>query len=313
MKSFIVASLLVASISALSECPTGWSEFQSKCYKIFEEKKSWDEAQDICRTEGSNLATIDSSNTNEFVEELLVRTPVEYPWIGAYLVSAELKEWKWIDGTPFEFENWDIDQPIHNPAEGCVEFVNGKWHDFPCDFPRAFICQKTNDCPDGWTEFQRKCYKFYGTKTSWNDANRDCERQGLVLASIKDKETNDFITGTLLKHIPDNTPYHQVYIGGRQIKEGGYTRDHWNWTDGSDFGYTNWMANPADGGNEDCMSMLLKNDALNVHGKWNDVHCGKDNWLPYICAFSTDGKPFTVVTFFGQISMGRAFMIDKIK
>ena len=64
--------------------------------------------------------------------------------MGAYLFSAELKEWKWIDGTPFEFENWDIDQPIHNPAEGCVEFVNGKWHDFPCDFPRAFICQKTN-------------------------------------------------------------------------------------------------------------------------------------------------------------------------
>ena len=73
---------------------------------------------------------------------MIVKTPVEYPWIGAYLFSAELKEFKWIDGTPFVYENWDTDQPIYNPREGCVEFVNGKWHDFPCDFPRAFICQK---------------------------------------------------------------------------------------------------------------------------------------------------------------------------
>jgi len=125
-----------------TECLPGWSQFESKCYKIFEEKKPWKEAQAICQEEGSNLASIISSSNNKFIEELIVKTPVEYPWIGAYLFSAELKEFKWIDGTPFVYQNWDTDQPIYNPREGCVEFVNGKWHDFPCDFPRAFICQK---------------------------------------------------------------------------------------------------------------------------------------------------------------------------
>jgi len=159
-------------------------------------------------------------------------------------------------------------------------------------------------CPPGWTEYydseevcydwkgeekcyeqyNLKCYKFFGKKTRWDYAQQECWKNEGFLASIKDQATNDFITGTLLKNIPDNTPYHQVYIGGRQINEGGYTKEHWAWTDGSGFDYTNWMDNPRDGGNEDCMSMLLRNDASNVRGKWNDVHCGKPDWLPYICA-----------------------------
>jgi len=170
---------------------------------------------------------------------------------------------------------------------------------------RICPCNDIAECPDdGWTEYAGKCYKFFGNKTSWRDAEKTCLKNDGWLASIKDKETNDFITGTLLQHIPDNTPYHQVYIGGQQIKEGGYTRDHWEWSDGgqggrTEFGYTNWMANPADGGNEDCMSMLLKNDASNVRGKWNDVNCDIDNWLPFICTFDSDNKPFPVVIFSG--------------
>merc|ERR1719317_929594 len=135
-----------------TECLPGWSQFELKCYKIFEEKKPWKEAQAICQEEGSNLASVISNSNNNFIEELIVKTPVEYPWIGASLFSSELKEFKWIDGPPFVYENWDTDQPIYNPRETCVEFVNGKWHDFPCDFPRAFICQKF----EGTLVFEKK-------------------------------------------------------------------------------------------------------------------------------------------------------------
>jgi len=142
----VVQSGTTSGTACRTECLPGWSQFESKCYKIFEEKKPWKEAQAICQEEGSNLASIISSSNNKFIEELIVKTPVEYPWIGASLFSSELKEFKWIDGTPFVYENWDTDQPIYNPREACVEFVNGKWHDFLCDFPRAFICQKI----EGW-------------------------------------------------------------------------------------------------------------------------------------------------------------------
>merc|ERR1719250_476992 len=58
-----------------TECLPGWSQFESKCYKIFEEKKPWKEAQAICQEEGSNLASIISSSNNKFIEELIVETP----------------------------------------------------------------------------------------------------------------------------------------------------------------------------------------------------------------------------------------------
>ena len=118
----------------------------------------------------------------------------------------------------------------------------------------------TAECPDGWTGYAKKCYKFFGETTSWDHAQTYCRKMGSFLASIENKETNDFISGTLLKHLPDTkpTPYLQVYIGGQQIKEGGYTGEYWAWTDGSWFGYSNWLAGNYDIGNEDCMSMFLK-------------------------------------------------------
>ena len=146
----------------------------------------------------------------------------------------------------------------------------------------------TAECPDGWTGYAKKCYKFFGETTSWDHAQTYCRKMGSFLASIENKETNDFISGTLLKHLPDTkpTPYLQVYIGGQQIKEGGYTGEYWAWSDGSWFGYYNWLAGNSDIGNEDCMSMFLTTDPIHgdVCGAWNDVSCDRDNWFPYICA-----------------------------
>ena len=90
------------------------------------------------------------------------------------------------------------------------------------------------------------------------------------MASIESQAENDFITGTLLKHIPENsTSYSQVYIGGVQFKEGGYTSQHWRWTDGSLFGFTNWASGNYDlGGNENYMTMITRNPD---RGTWNDV------------------------------------------
>ena len=148
-------------------------------------------------------------------------------------------------------------------------------------------------CPYGWTEYEpwNKCFRFFATKTSWLKAQTDCRNNGGDLASIEDQATNDFITGTILGNVPDS--YHQVFIGGWQFKEKGYSADHWAWVDGIKmFGYSNWADNPVDGGSENCMSMLMKNDAWNVRGKWNDVSCNRKDWFPYICSRwnTEDGK-----------------------
>ena len=67
---------------------------------------------------------------------------------------------------------------------------------------------------------------------------------------------------------------------------GGYGGNSWDWIDGKTKfgGFTNWMTPMQDGGEENCMSMLVKNDKWNVLGHWNDVQCNPDNWFPYICS-----------------------------
>ena len=95
------------------------------------------------------MVTIESSDVNKLVEGMVTTSQVEYPWIGGYLVSSSNKVFAWIDGSAFAYENWDLTwnngkdpQPDYNDNEGCVELVNGKWHDFVCSFKRAFICMK---------------------------------------------------------------------------------------------------------------------------------------------------------------------------
>merc|ERR1712215_664543 len=107
---------------------------------------------------------------------------------------------------------------------------------------------------------------------------------GGYLASIESQAENDFITGTLLNFIPDNTAsYPQVYIGGVQFQEGGYTSQHWGWSDRSRFGYTGWGSPQQDIGNENCMTMMMRNNIYDTRGTWNDVACARRNWFPYIC------------------------------
>merc|ERR1719206_1512697 len=143
---------------------------------------------------------------------------------------------------------------------------------------------KTDVCLEGWTRKDKKCYKFFDTKTSWEKAQATCQKNGADLVSIEDQAENDFIAGTLLGHIPDDTPYDQVFIGGHQFQESGYDYKHWAWADWRSFWYTNWGKSQSDIGAEDCMSMHLRNDHWNDRGIWNDVSCTRDNWFPFICS-----------------------------
>merc|ERR1711902_380171 len=51
-------------------CPSGWSEFQGKCYKYFSEQMTWTDAREQCLSEEANLASIHSHLENTFVSEL---------------------------------------------------------------------------------------------------------------------------------------------------------------------------------------------------------------------------------------------------
>ncbi|KAH7717168.1 macrophage mannose receptor 1-like [Aphelenchoides avenae] len=50
-------------------CPLGWSYFEGtrKCFKVFEQRKSWNESRANCKQHGAKLASITSEEENAFV------------------------------------------------------------------------------------------------------------------------------------------------------------------------------------------------------------------------------------------------------
>ena len=60
--------------------------------------------------------------------------------------TREESDWKWLDGSPFEFENWGPGEPSGGSNENCLElglYQNGTWNDVPCNKSyslKAAIC-----------------------------------------------------------------------------------------------------------------------------------------------------------------------------
>lgn len=141
----------------ISECDQGWKSFNSKCYKMFEEEKSWDEAKTSCEGTGAHLVKIESADENIFLLnsflQLLPNDNNREAWTGLSDKKEE-GDFVWTDGATPEYTNWAAEQPNDEDDEqDCVEIVNGVfwpgglpqiglWNDFQCKKALMFICEK---------------------------------------------------------------------------------------------------------------------------------------------------------------------------
>ena len=126
----------------------------------------------------------------------------------------------------------------------------------------------TGHCAEGFTYFSHtgKCYKYVAGYTAWTAAKEACQSDGGHLASVHDKETNDFLT-TL------TTVY--TWIGGYQDD-----KDVWGWTDGSEWSYTNWRPGQPDNAYNGTQDFLAINLGL---GNWDDGINDQSINRGYIC------------------------------
>ena len=127
-------------------------------------------------------------------------------------------------------------------------------------------------CEKGWEEEGGKCYFFSEDEWTWVRAEEDCKRDhGWHLASVTDKQTNDFIA----KHLTASYPF---WIGARQTFES--DKASWAWADGcSHWNYTSW-ARPgwpknynADGVAEQECAFLEKPAGTGYGARWVAVKC----------------------------------------
>ncbi|XP_029918838.1 C-type mannose receptor 2-like [Myripristis murdjan] len=106
-------------------------------YTFVEGEMSWQEAQDYCRSEHIDLASVRNRIENKTIFELL---QTDSAWIGLHR-----EPWRyWSDQTANTFTYWDQDEPDNlSKNQHCVlaNMTTGRWRDARCDKTYFFICQ----------------------------------------------------------------------------------------------------------------------------------------------------------------------------
>ena len=58
-------------ICFLSGCPRGYSEERNSCYKLFDDKENYEDAQKECQEDGGYLVVISSEEENQYIKSII--------------------------------------------------------------------------------------------------------------------------------------------------------------------------------------------------------------------------------------------------
>ncbi|XP_053174063.1 galactose-specific lectin nattectin-like [Scomber japonicus] len=111
----------------VSRCPSGWTQFGSRCFIFHRHGRTWNDAENLCISIGGNLASIHSADENAFLSDLIFRVSGHrhHTWIGGYDAVKE-GTWLWSDGSKFNYFRWYLREPNnHGGRENCIEMNFG--------------------------------------------------------------------------------------------------------------------------------------------------------------------------------------------
>uniref|UniRef100_A0A914QGK5 C-type lectin domain-containing protein n=1 Tax=Panagrolaimus davidi TaxID=227884 RepID=A0A914QGK5_9BILA len=284
----------------IKACPNGSIPFftdPTLCFSFQTEKTNFIGAEEICIGLGGHLASVHSMYENVFVSEeaalTFTKSESDDFWIGANNFVA-LGNWTWMDGTPFDFKDWDKGQPQNTSNTNCASSANnyGQWKADECVELKPFVCLikisplattvKPKSCPTEWTLFQEHCYKVFDN-SNWIEAERKCINESAHLVSIHGLEEDQFVAD--LANFTSVVPC--TYTDSSWI--GAYTEDNnknWKWTDGTPFDYEKWMPTQPDRpGLDDCLVIHLGNCEKRLPartGDYDNVPCDS-NIKKFVC------------------------------
>ncbi|XP_015268546.1 PREDICTED: C-type lectin domain family 2 member B-like [Gekko japonicus] len=129
------------SVPCRPACPTGWLNYEGKCYFFSEEEKNWTSSQSFCASHGSSLAVIETEAEKAFI--MHYGCSIDY-WIG--LQKEPDQTWKWIDGT-------ELNDMLEVKGEGgdCVFLNSDSAVSSRCHRIRNWVCSH----PDIYTKKRR--------------------------------------------------------------------------------------------------------------------------------------------------------------
>ncbi|XP_023202171.1 C-type mannose receptor 2-like [Xiphophorus maculatus] len=231
-------------------------------FHYINENKNWTEAQQYCRENHTDLATV--TNMKD-MKRLINISAGDWSgaWIGLYYQTDGTRKWHWSDpGLEFnESEtNWNQGEP--NDANGWQNcgfiWKSLKWGDQSCNDDRYFLCYDDRN--------SSKKYHLIQEKKTWTEAQSYCRENHTDLISgtkqLQDEEVEKETSSV------GNDPY--IFIG--------LFREKWRWSDGSSFSFRNWTKG------FDYQVEYRGQCAMTVFGdggRWRNENCNEKK--PFIC------------------------------
>uniref|UniRef100_A0A6Q2YAE0 Mannose receptor, C type 1b n=1 Tax=Esox lucius TaxID=8010 RepID=A0A6Q2YAE0_ESOLU len=268
-------------------CKPHWIRYGSYCYFVGQETKTFDEANENCRSLQSNLVDVSSGVDNAFLISLVGYRPEKHFWIGLSN-QKHIDIFTWTNGNRVKYTHWNAQMP--GISQGCVAMTTGilagLWDVLSCTNQEKYICKHQAEgvvptqepvtpvlpsCPEDWDPVGSRnyCFKFFTgprkDEKTWFEAREFCKAIGGDLLSIHSA-----------------TDLHRrgkAWIGlSAQDPNAGYV-----WTDGSPLYFQNWKNGEPNNYNgvESCAEMYFSySHYRQPGGSWNDAHCESYNdWM----------------------------------
>ncbi|XP_076347831.1 macrophage mannose receptor 1-like isoform X2 [Tachypleus tridentatus] len=271
----------------IPECPSGYTLFNSICYKIHDfPTQTFNDSRLFCENAKGMLARVPNEQVWLHLYNELPKKDMSY-WIGM-TDEAEEGVWRYVDGkkVPQSFFNdnlWGVGQPDNygNNQHCCDMDVNAqhKIKDIRCSETNGFICEiipnVIKGCQSGGKPHNGICYYLTDYKKPFLTSEQFCEtKYNGSLVPLMDTETLQIIR----KFADENGKiYEDLWVGltDEQIE------GQWKFVNGSEakFNPKMWANNePNDGnsGNEDCVII----DDQNGY-KLQDTDCSSEH--SFIC------------------------------
>ncbi|UMM31354.1 hypothetical protein L5515_012862 [Caenorhabditis briggsae] len=310
----VFLALLVQIVASQSCYENSDRLIGSRCYKFINQKLSYQDARNWCHSRSSYLATVPDLYTDNFLASTaltLFNDNAGKFWIG---LSRSNNKWTWDDGTPYVWNNWEI-QNSQNYATESIK--NGKWNGYTPDTRLNFVCSYfpnggptpgTSSAPDtpttatatteaqttpylvsligavfsacfdnGDKEIGGSCYKFVPQKLTFADAQYWCHYQNPVTSSYLAYVPNQFTSNFLASYARSafETDDGNFWIGLSRKS----SSSPWIWDNGQPLGFSNF------GG------QLGQNFAAEsiVNAKWNAFGINDKNF--FVCSYDPQAPP----------------------
>ncbi|XP_035764283.1 macrophage mannose receptor 1-like [Neolamprologus brichardi] len=279
-------------------CPTNSKETWNKdpttgaSYQLNTQSAlNWDQADASCKQQSASLLSISNPHEQAYISALLGATwGQDYKlWVGLIFQDLDYV-WKWSNGNPYAYLNWDSGHPVSNPGYKCGIIdgaVQYSWQSLKCNKKLGYICYsegplpaptegaESGFCTAPWIPYNGHCFYLYRNAKKWSDAQKACRKEGGDLVSIRNVEDQSFIISQLGYASTD-----ELWIGlNDRNRERLFV-----WSDHSPVSYTSWDSwePTVTSEQEDCVLIRGEN------GNWADRVC--DEKHGFICMKTSDSE-----------------------